>query len=414
MRVLLISDHADPLARPGTDFNGGQNVYVRGLATSLAAAGCAVDVATRWESPELPDRETIAAGARLFRIQAGLPAPLPRDRFGDVLAEFSRGVGTLYKQVGGYDVVHSHYWYSGQAALRLSEQHGVPVVHTYHSLGAVRRAALARTGPTATSALFEARHDAEQRIAQRADALVVSCPSEAHDLRHLLGAPVNRMHLVPPGLDASIMRPIPQIDARAAIGVPPNIPVVLFLGRLERRKGWEELLGAFSQVRRHHPQARLLIVGGNDKDAVALVERHGLASSVELHGSVPHDRTALYYSAADVTAVPSHYEPFGLVAIESMACGTPVVATRVGGLSWTVGKESVGVLVPVHDQAALGNALRTVLRLGRDHFHRACLDHVSAHFTTEMWINGILDVYRAVRRLDSTARPPGARKGVRR
>lgn len=404
MRVLFLSDHADPLAVPGTGFQGGQNVYVRTLATHLADSGCTVDVATRRAFHVLPEYEPITAGAQVVRIPDSHAGPLPRDRFGEVLPEFARGVERLFERAGGYDVVHSHYWYSGRAALRLARRHRVPVVHTHHSLGAVREAALGETGSPPLSSV---RHAAERRIGEECRALVVGCPAEAEAVRTLLGTPADRVRLVPPGVD---IRPVGRAKARTALGIRPDVPLVLFLGRPERRKGWEELVHAFAVVRRRSPHARLLVVGGGDGSEtaplVALARRHGVLDSLDVRGSVPHARTAVYYSAADVTAVPSHYEPFGLVAVESMACGTPVVASRVGGLAWTVGGERLGALVPVRDADALADALLSVLGRGREHYRAACLARVAERFTAQTWTDGVLEVYRSV--LSGPAAPEGS------
>ncbi|WP_416968182.1 glycosyltransferase [Streptomyces sp. 4F14] len=401
MRLLLISDHADPLAQPGSGFSGGQNVYVRNLAARLAAMGSTVDVVTRQESAALPHQQPITDGARVLRVPAGQCGPLPRDRFGEVLDAFTQAVDQVFRTNGPYDVVHSHYWYSGETALTLAERHGVPVVHTHHSLGAVRRTALGgRLSPHAQEH-FDVRHRAESRIGRRASALVVNCPAEADDAYRLCGTPPERVRLVPPGVDTSVLRPVPQEEARAAVGLPVGVPVVLFLGRLEQRKGWEEAVEAFALVRRRLPRARLVVVGGDSHGQgtgalVALARDLGVLAGLDLRGSVPHEETALYYNAADVTAVPSRYEPFGLVAVESMACGTPVAATRVGGLAWSVGDERVGALVPARDSAALGNALLGILDKGRTHFHQACLDRVASTFTAQAWASGVREVYRSV------------------
>lgn len=415
MRVLFISDHADPTSLPGRNFQGGQNVYVRRLATSLAASGCDVDVATRWSSPDLPERQPIAPGASVIRIRAGDRAPLSRDRFGEVLDEFTVGVGGLVQNADGYDVIHSHYWYSGQAALRISREYGVALVHTHHSVGIVRRAALKDKTATIGSGLFAERHRAETEIGQHADALVVSCPAEAADAEHLLSTPRDRVHLVPPGIDIGAFRPEPRLAARAALGLPPDVPVVLFIGRLEARKGCHDLITAFALVHERFPAARLLVVGGvpGDADAsmlVALTERLGLRDNVHFHGSVPHEQTTRYYSAADVTAVPSHYEPFGLVAIESMACGTPVVATRVGGLSWTVEDQRTGALVPVIDPPGLAAAVVRVLLTGPDRYRRACLDRVATQFTTDSWTSSIREIYHGVAAPDNARRRSEGRR----
>ncbi|MFJ8477602.1 glycosyltransferase [Kitasatospora sp. NPDC094011] len=403
MRVLHISDHADPLATPGGEFCGGQNVYVRELARRLAGSGCTVDVVTRWADGRLARQEPIAPGARTVRVPAGPVGPLPRERFGDVLDEFCAGVVGLHEEVGGYDVVHSHYWYSAVAALRLGDRHRVPLVHTHHSLGAVRRAAIGRDEADEAEEHFAARHRIERRIGLRAAAVVASSPGELDDLQRLLGTPRDTVHVVPPGVDGTVLTPRDPALARAELGLPADVPVVLFVGRLEPRKGWEDLVAAFALVRRALPDAVLVVVGGEAPERrsgpgplAALVERHGLTGSVDLRGPVPHAATARYYSAADVTAVPSHYEPFGLVAVESMACGTPVVATGVGGLRWSVADPRVGALVPPRDPAALAKALVDVLTSGTAERRQACRDRAADVYDAERWADGIRAVYRRV------------------
>ncbi|MEV6948935.1 glycosyltransferase [Streptomyces sp. NPDC051172] len=405
MRVLFISDHGDPLALPGSDFQGGQNVYVRTLAESLARSGCTVDVVTRWESADLPEREAITDGAMVIRIRAGALAPIARYSFGEVLSQFHDGVDSVFRAARRYDVVHSHYWYAGQSALRLAASHNVPVVHTHHSMAMVRYGGGADPAGDRDRKLVETRLRAEEEVSRQADAVIVSCPAEARDVASA-GACRERIRLVPPGVDTTVLRPRPQDEARAALGIPPGIPLIVFAGRLEARKGVEDLIHAFALVRDELPAARLLVVGGgsawNGSDEIApvaaLAERLGIRGSIRFEGSVPHSEISRYYSAADVTAVPSHYEPFGLVAIESMACGTPVVATRVGGLASTVGEESVGTLVSVRDPGQLASALLQVLERGRRQFHKACLDRVATQFTVTEWTAGVRRVYESVAR----------------
>ncbi|EDY47333.1 glycosyltransferase [Streptomyces clavuligerus] len=403
MRILHISDHADPLATPGGEFCGGQNVYVRELARRLADSGCTVDVVTRWADRRLARQEPIAPGARTVRVPAGPVGPLPRERFGEVLDEFCEGVVGLHEETGGYDVVHSHYWYSAVAALRLGERHPVPLVHTHHSLGAMRRAAIGRDAADEAGEHFAARHRIERRIGLRAAAVVASSPGELADLERQWGTPRHTLHMVPPGVDTAVLTPRDPALARAELGLPGDAPVVLFVGRLEPRKGLADLVSAFALVRRAVPGAVLVVVGGEAPERradpgplAALVERHGLRGSVDLRGPVPHAATARYYSAADVTAVPSHYEPFGLVAVESMACGTPVVATRVGGLRWSVADPSVGTLVPPRNPAALAKALVDVLTSGTAERRQACLDRATSVYCAERWADDIRAIYRRV------------------
>jgi len=400
-RILLISDHADPLASPGQGHHGGQNVYVRALAAGLAARGDSVDVATRAEDPRFPARQLITDGARVVRVPAGGIGPLPRDRFGDVLDEFSDGIERLWREAGGYDLVHSHYWYSGLTGLRLARTHGVPLVHSHMSIGAVRRAAAGRDSlDPAQRQLFAARHEAESMLGQESDAITAYCPSDAAAQQRLLGTPAHLVHIAPPGVNTTAFLPLDRAQARQHISVPSQVPVVLFVGRLENRKGLADLAAALPRVRDAYPRVRLLVVGGSrdqhdPESAGKLLRRHGIAGSADMRGSVANDEVPAYYSAADVTVVPSRYEPYGLVAVESLACGTPVVAARVGCLIWLIADDTVGRTVPPHSPGALAAAIVGVLGSGPGTYRAACRRHVIERFTAGQWITAIRRIYAA-------------------
>jgi D-inositol-3-phosphate glycosyltransferase len=401
-RILLISDHADPLASPGRGHRGGQNVYVRALAAGLGARGHSVDVATRAEDSRLPAEQPIAAGARVVRVPAGDIGPLPRDRFGEVLDEFSGGVDGLWRAVAGYDLVHSHYWYSGLAGLRLARTYGVPLVHSHMSIGAVRRAAVGRDDPSpAQGGLFAARHEAETTLGQESDAITAYCPSDAALQRELLDTPAHLVHVAPPGVDTAAFRPLDRALTRQHIGVPGGVPVVLFVGRLENRKGLADLAAALPKVRDTYPDVRLLVVGGSPdpadpESAGEVLRRHGVADCADMRGSVANDELVTYYSAADVTVVPSRYEPYGLVAVESLACGTPVVAARVGCLKWLIPDGEVGRIVPPQAPDALAAAIVGVLHSGPGTYRAACRRRVIERFTADQWITAIRRTYTAV------------------
>ncbi|TDD82769.1 glycosyltransferase [Actinomadura rubrisoli] len=402
-RILLISEHADPLATPGVGYQGGQNVYVRELATRLARLGAETDVLCRADSPAQPVREQITPGAQVIRVQAGPAGPWPRDRFGEVLDEFIQQADAAWRVAGGYDLVHSHYWYSGLTGLHLAREYGAPLAHSHMSIGAVRRASLDGDPGAAQEALFADRHRAECTLARQADALTAYYPGDAEDQQQMLGASPERLHTVPPGVDTTVHRPLDRREARQRTSLPADVPIVLFTGRLEARKGLADLIAAMPAILRAHPRTRLVVVGGTrhrtDADSAAAltaIRELGLQDQVLMAGSVPQQETAAYYSAADVTVAPSRYEPYGLVAVESLACGVPAVVADVGGLAWIVGDESVGDRVPPRDPDAIAAAVAGVLDRGPGAYHRACLDRVADGLTAEHWVDGIQRMYRAV------------------
>jgi D-inositol-3-phosphate glycosyltransferase len=339
----------------------------------------------------------------VVRLRAGVIGPLPRDRFAEVLDEFVAGLDRLWLAVGGYDLVHSHYWYSGLAALHLARANGVPLVHSHMSIGAVRRAALAREAlDPAQRELFAERHRAETRLGWEADAVTAYCPADAAVQHRLLGTPPERVHIASPGVDSAALRPVDRVLARDRLGVPREVPVVLYVGRVEARKGLAELAAALPGVREAYPRTRLIVVGGSGDPAdpewaaaCAVLRRHG--ASEDMRGSVASHELASYYSAADVTVVPSHYEPYGLVAVESLACGTPVVAARVGCLEWLIADDAVGRTVPPRAPDALAGAIMEIVRSGRGTYTAACRRRALERFTAEQWITAIRRTYLAVR-----------------
>jgi D-inositol-3-phosphate glycosyltransferase len=405
MRILLISDHADPLATPGKGFVGGQNTYVRKLASGLAAAGDAVTVATRWDDVGKPKIQEITPGATVARISAGPVGYLRRDDFLDIVEDFTSGIANLVA-MHRYDVIHSHYWFSGVAGLSLAQEYGIPLVHTYHSIGAVRRAALnSRTLDPAQTAYFGRRQEKERAIGTSADAVTASCPAELAEQRSFFGTDAGRQHLIPPGIDTSVMRPLNQEHARMRLGIARDVPIILFVGRLEPRKGVADLLGAMSTIHQRLPLARLVIVGGGDdqpdvdtQKVLAEIDNLGLHDSVDVIGSVPNAHTPYYYNAADVTVVPSHYEPFGLTAIESLACGTPVVASKVGGLQWSIGPSAiggpVGKVVRPRDAQSIATAVLEVLANGRQFYRASCVERAQRRFSYSAWITAMQNLYQ--------------------
>ncbi|MEV4358290.1 glycosyltransferase [Nonomuraea sp. NPDC049625] len=345
MKVDLISEHADPLAQVGDVDSGGQNVHVAELARALAGRGHTVVVHTRRSSGRQPGSVTMAPGVTVEYVTAGPPVPVPKDELPPYLAEFTERLADRWA-ASPPDVVHAHFWMSGQAALRAAG--GVPVVQTFHALGTVKRR---WQGDADTSPAH--RIDAERAIGRRADAVLATCGDEVAELR-AMGVPERRIAVVPCGVDLSVFRPGGPVAPRT------GGKLILSIGRLVPRKGVDTVIRALRRI----PDADLVIAGGrqDDEEAVRLYElarAYGLERRVHVIGSVPREHVPALMRSADVLVTVPWYEPFGMVAIEAMACGVPVVASAVGGHLDTVA--GCGILVPPRRPRALARALSDIL-----------------------------------------------------
>ncbi|MDQ3045754.1 MAG: glycosyltransferase [Chloroflexota bacterium] len=368
-RVASISVHTSPLAVLGGKDAGGMNVYVRELARHLAQRDLPVDIFTRRTDPTTPETVEIDPGVNLISIPAGPPEPLDKRLIFPFLAEFA-AQAALYSLRQGvrYDVAHSHYWLSGWAAHLLRRFWDTPFVHMFHTTAHMKNAVagVADLEP-------QIRVDHERRLVELADSLIAANPDERADLVWRQRADASKICTVPPGVDLALFKPMPQEEARAALGINSDECVIAFVGRIDPIKGVEVLFDALRMLNEERfRRPRLLFVGGDLDEAGeptgALAEVAALADQINLRdrvlfaGSRPRERLPFYYCAADVVAVPSRYESFGLVAVEAMACGTPVVASRVGGLKFTVEEGVSGLLVPPGDPVLLANGLASVLR----------------------------------------------------
>jgi D-inositol-3-phosphate glycosyltransferase len=370
-RVALLSVHTCPLAALGGKETGGMNVYVREVARELGRLGYGVDVFTRNQDPSVPRVVPLGYGARVIHVTAGPRRPVSRRLLLGHLPAFADGIAAFAREAGThYALAHGHYWLSGIAALELGRRFGVPVVQMFHTLGR-RKDLVARE---ASERELPERLEAESRLAREADRLVAATPAERADLAWYCGADLSRVRVIPCGVDVDLFRPGEQAAARARLGLGPG-PILLFVGRLTPIKGLETLLRALARLV-SEPRApgglRLRIVGG-DRDERPDGERarlrrlaaeSGVRASVDFHG--PQAQSALpdYYRAADLCLIPSRHESFGMVALEAMASGLPVIASRVGGLRFTVRDGTTGLLVPEGDDAALAAAITALLADG--------------------------------------------------
>lgn len=384
--IALISDHGDPAAEIGKEEAGGQNVYVRQVGEALAKLGWQVDMFTRKVKPDDPAIVQHSPHCRTIRLVAGPQEFVPRDQLFNYMPEFVESFQKFQAKEGtNYPLVHTNYWMSAWVGLQLRERSNIQLVHTYHSLGAVKYQSVPLRPASA-----ETRLAVEQEILEKAHCVVATSPQEEEMLRSLVSQQ-GQIEVIPCGTDIANFHTMPKAEARVALGFAPDDAIVLYVGRFDPRKGIETLVRAFARLKAGaecpvvdmngsclQPPAyqilpsklKLVIVGGSEPGQLDgqerqrlehLVQDLGLAEQTQFVGRVGHDRLPLYYTAADVCVVPSHYEPFGLVALEAMACGTPVVASAVGGLKFTVIPEETGLLVPPQDDEKFADAINRIL-----------------------------------------------------
>ena len=377
LRVAMLSVHTCPLAALGGKETGGMNVYVRELARELGRMGVEVDVFTRSQNPAIPRVVELGERARVIHLPAGPEAPMARAEIHAYLDEFVEGLEAWRLTRGGaYDLIHAHYWLSGVAALTLRGRWSVPVLQMFHTLGRLKNRAARR------SAEFEPpiRLAEETRIVSTADRIVAANVVERAELLRDYGARVQRIATIPCGVDTELFAPGDRAAARRALGLDGR-PTLLWVGRIAPIKGLDTLLDAVERLHAAGTAVRLLIVGGDADEPLnghvaslrAQIRRLGLADAVSFLGPQPQGELPSYYAAADVTVVPSYYESFGMVALEAMACGSPVIASRVGGLVTTVRDGVTGFLVPESDVGALADRIQALIadpdlrwRIGRE------------------------------------------------
>jgi len=394
-RVAMLSVHTSPLDQPGTGDAGGMNVYLTSLARALADAGATVDIFTRATRPDAPSVVPLADGVAVRHVHAGPARELAKEELPARVPEFTANLvgDEEWVRRAPYDVVHSHYWLSGLAASVASPLWAAPLVHTMHTLAKVKNAALAPgDAPEPCS-----RIRGEEAVVGAAHALVANTEEEARDLVHRYGAEPGAVHVVAPGVDRRVFHPdvspdhldhmhldherldprhlaAAQVRARRQLGLDPDEPLVLFAGRVQPLKAPDVLVRALALLvegavgdRALRRPPRVVVLGGPSGDTRHVTELAGLARSLGVAGLVEIRRPvgpatlARWYRAADVVAVPSRSESFGLVAAEAQACGTPVVAADVGGLRSVVRDGVSGVLVPGHEPAAWAAAIGDLL-----------------------------------------------------
>jgi len=387
-RIATISLHTSPLDQPGTGDAGGLNVYVVEVAKRLAERGVEVEIFTRAVCPDTPAVVELTAGVLVRNVVAGPFEELDKNALPGQICPFTFEVLRTEAAFapGRYDLLHAHYWLSGQVAAVAKERWGVPLIQSMHTLGKVKNLALA-AGDCAEPA---ARIRGEVEVVAAADRLVANTDEEARQLVELYDADRRRVKTVSPGVDLSVFCPGSAAEARARLGLPADAVVLMFAGRIQPLKGPDVVLHAAADLLRSCPALadRLVVVfvGGPSGSEVGapgrldgLADRLGIAGSVRMEPPCPQRELADWYRAASVVLVPSHSESFGLVALEAQACGTPVVAAAVGGLRTAVRDGYSGVLVDGHDPAAWARVLEKLITSPRRlaQLSRGALAHAS-------------------------------------
>lgn len=374
MQIAMISAHSSPIATLGAKEAGGMNVYVRALSRELGRRGVSVDIFTRSQDPHVPTITPIELGVRVVSLRAGPTAPYDKNLLLDHMPEFVDGIQRFAaSQPQPYDLVHSHYWLSGVAGLKLRRNWHIPLVHMFHTLGALKN----RVARSDDERETERRIEIERWIAREADMLIAATPQDRADLVWHAGAELSKIETIACGVDPVRFKPRDSATARAMLGLPAAPQqLVLLVGRIEPLKGIDALIEAIALLHQRRPDWRdslaAVIVGGdtdNQPERWNAEQRRlhelrvqlGVESSIHFVGAQPQDRLPFYYAAADVVTMPSHYESFGMAALEGLACGRPVVATSAGGPAFILEDGVSGLLTPPDDAAALANRLEGLL-----------------------------------------------------
>ena len=401
-RVAYLSFHTSPLSRPGTGNAGGMNVYVDELARTMAGRGIEVDVFTRRCDPSSPAIVDVVEGYRVVEIEAGPTLPLPVRQLTDHVFDFAEEViGWATSEDRNYDLVHSHYWLSGWAGLMVKRVLDIPLANSFHTLGRVKD--LTKRDDEPPAALL--RIAAEIDVIGGSDCVISSTPVEFDDLLEHYGADPARLCLNPPGINHELFKPGDLRASRTAVGVDPMRDVVLFVGRIQALKGIDVALEAFAKVAQERSDVDLLVVGGPSGEAGEeeyeaahhRVAELGIEGRVMWRAPVEHRELASFYQAANLLLLPSRSESFGLVAVEAQACGVPVIASAIGGLSFAVANDTSGVLIDGWEPGDYAGAMIDLLAdpQKRASFCDAAIAHAEK-FSWTITANRLLELYAGI------------------
>ncbi len=372
--IAMLSVHTSPLATLGGKETGGMNVYVRDLTQELSRRGLAVDVYTRSQNPATPRIQALGEYGRVIQVKAGPEQPYNKNLIFNHLAEFEAGVQAQAKADGiQYDLIFGHYWLSGLVANALRRVWHIPIVQMFHTLAEMKN----RVAQTPAERDPDQRVNCEGEIMRFADRLIAATPLEKNQMTWLYGANPDLISIVPPGVDLARFKLLDQREARAYLGVPAQHQMILFVGRIQPLKGIDTLIRALALVQKREPTLTqnicVSIIGGDPNPdseieqaeferLEALQAELGIGDMVTFLGAKDQDTLVYYYAAAEIVVMPSHYESFGMVALEAMACGTPVIASDVGGLSFNIEDGYNGYRVPDRNPQAMADKIILLLK----------------------------------------------------
>ncbi len=374
-KVMFISVHGDPLARLGGLQSGGQNVYVRELARALDQMGIQVDIFTHWSDPELAQIEYLGKKSRVIRLSGGFKGFHSKRTMFNILPGFLQELSSFIGRKHYYSIIHSNYWLSGWVGLKLQNDLGIPRVHTSHSLGIVRQGALA----IKAEENLALRLDTEKKLLTKANRVIATTPYEERVLLRHYQVPANKISIIPCGVNTSLFKP-QKLSGSEKEAHPNNnqgIKTILFVGRFEENKGLGTLLKSLAILKEKYPLtakiSRLVVVGGDElglpqgeissekREYMRFIAENGISELVKFAGPVDHKNLPAFYQKAYVTVIPSYYESFGLVSLEAMACGCPVVASCTGGLKYNIIHGRTGLLVEPRNPEELASAINFLL-----------------------------------------------------
>lgn len=367
-KIAFISEHASPLATIGGVDSGGQNVYVAELARQLAGLGYDIDIFTRNDDPNLQKVVCWLPGVRVIHMNAGPVSSLPKEELWQYMPEFRDSMlGFMQREKLSYELIHANFWMSGWVAMEIKEILGIPFTITFHALGYIRK--LYQHDDDKFPAV---RISVEKEVAKSADSIIAECPQDKQDLMNYYMASEEQIVTIPCGFSKNEFQPIGRAYSRKKLGLEPNEQIILQLGRMVARKGIDNVIRATSLLCKNNTPVRLVVVGGDFENAdtsenaelgrlKSIVEKEGIGHAVTFTGRKDRNVLKYYYSAADIFVTTPWYEPFGITPLESMACGTPVIGSNVGGIKYSVEDGKTGFLVPPENAAELARYMGIML-----------------------------------------------------
>ncbi len=388
--IAFISEHASPLTTPGSIDAGGQNVYVRELATELSRQGFNIDIFTRKDNPMLPDIVEWLPYVRVIHVEAGPPEYIPKEQLMQYMDQFSHFMVEFIRRYNlHYRLIHANFFMSGMVALDLKQTLDIPFVITFHALGIVRALHQREADKFPKERILY-----ERRIVNNADKIIAECPQDASDLMNLYMAKAERMEIIPCGFNPNEFHPMDKKIAREKISINMDEKIILSIGRIVPRKGIDNIIRALRFLKKRFNNIRLLVVGG-DYDAetgpsAAEIKRlKNIAREYKVEGNVTFIGPKMplelkyYYASADAFISTPWYEPFGITPLESMACGTPVIGSNVGGIKYTVKDGVTGFLVPPKKPLQLARKVAALLLNDElmTQMKQACIRRVNSYFT---------------------------------